>query len=132
MKVVLDTNIFISGIFWQGKCNQILELWKQGKFIVIMSSEIIEEIVNVLKDFKIKMPDEMINEWIKLILRNSEIVEITEKFDISNDIKDNIFIETAVSGNADFIVSQDYHLLNLKEFRNIRIINPEEFLAQFG
>ena len=59
----------------------------------------------------------MIREWIDLIVRNSIIVEQ----------KDNIFIETAVAGNVDYIISQDNHLLKLKEFRGIKIITPEEF-----
>ena len=56
------------------------------------------------------------------------IVEPTEKILIvKDDPKDNIFIETAVGGNVDYIVSQDNHLLKLKEFRGIKIVTPEEF-----
>ena len=70
----------------------------------------------------------MIKEWIDLIVRNSIIVEPKEKIDIvKDDSKDNIFIETAVAGNADYIVTQDNHLLKLKEFGGIKILTPEEF-----
>ena len=90
----------------------------------------ISEIIKVLKDLKIKLPDEMIVEWIDLIVRNSIIVEPREKINIvKDDPKDDIFIETAVAGNVDYIVSQDNHLLKLKEFRGIKIITPEEFNA---
>ena len=61
-------------------------------------------------------------------LLNSIIVEPKEKIAIvKDDPKDDIFIETAVAGNADFIVSQDKDLLKLKEFRGIMIITPEDF-----
>ena len=129
MKVVLDTNIFISGIFWKGSSNRIITNWKEGKFALIASLGTISEITKVLKDFKIRLPDEMIREWIDLIIRNSIIIEPKEKISIiKDDSKDNIFIETAVAGSVDYIVSQDNHLLKLREFRGIKIITPEEFL----
>ena len=92
------------------------------------SLEAVSEIIKVLKDFKIKLSDEMIKEWIDLIVRNSLIVELKEKIAaVKDDPKDNVFIETAVAGNVDYIISQDNHLLKLKEFRGIKIITPEEF-----
>lgn len=128
MKAVLDTNIFISGIFWKGASNKAITNWKEGKFILVTSLEAVSEIIKVLKYFKIKLPDEMIREWIDLIVKNSIIVEPKEKIAIvKDDPKDNIFIEIAVAGNVDYIVSQDSHLLRLKEFRGIKIITPEEF-----
>ena len=91
--------------------------------------EAVSEIIKVLKDFKIKLSDDMIKEWVDLIVRNSIIVEPKEKISIiKDDSKDNIFIETAVAGSVDYIVSQDNHLLKLREFRGIKIITPEEFL----
>ena len=128
MKVVLDTNVFISGIFWKGASNKVILNWKEGKFTLITSLETILEIIKILKDFKTKLPDDLIKEWVDLIVRNSIIVGPKEKMTIvEDDPKDNIFIETAVAGNADYIISQDNHLLKLKEFRGIKIITPEEF-----
>jgi putative PIN family toxin of toxin-antitoxin system len=128
MKVVLDTNVFISGIFWKGSSNKVITSWKEGKFTQVTSLEIISEIIKVLKDFKIRLSDDMIREWADLIVRNSIIVKPKERVSIvKDDPKDNIFVETAVAGNVDYIVSQDNHLLKLKEFRGIKIITPEEF-----
>ena len=132
MKVVIDTNIFISGIFWKGASNKVIINWKEGKFILVTSLEAVSEIIKVLKDFKIRLSDDMIRKWIDLIVRNSIIVEPKERINIvKDDQKDNIFIETAVAGNVDYIISQDSHLLKLKEFRGIKIITPEEFNALF-
>jgi putative PIN family toxin of toxin-antitoxin system len=128
MKVVLDTNIFISGIFWKGSSNKVITSWKERKFALVISLETVSEIIKILQDFKIRLQDEMIKEWVDLIVRNSIIVEPKEKIKIvKDDPKDDIFIETAVAGNVDYIVSQDNHLLKLKEFRGIKIITPEEF-----
>jgi putative PIN family toxin of toxin-antitoxin system len=128
MRVVLDTNIFISGIFWTGCPHKIIESWKGGKFALITSTDIISELVKVLGDFKIRLPDDAIREWADLIVENSEIVEPKERIDaVKDDPDDNMFIEAAVAGNADYIISQDKHLLRLRQFRKIRIITPEEF-----
>jgi len=129
MKVVLDTNIFISGIFWEGDSNKVILAWKDKKFTLVNSQEIIFELIKVLKDFKIRLPEEIINEWIKLISNNSEIVMIENDLNIIvEDLSDNKFIETALVGKADYIITQDNHLLKLKEFEGIRILTPKEFL----
>ena len=128
MKAVLDTNIFISGIFWKGSSNKVILNWREGKFTLVTSLEAVSEIIKVLKDFKIKLSDDVIKEWVDLIVRNSIIVEPKEKIlAVKDDPKDDIFIETAVAGNVDYIISQDNHLLKLKEFRGIKMITPEEF-----
>ena len=97
--------------------------------IVNETQEIIPTIIPAeIKDFKIKLPDEIIKEWVDLMVRNSMIVEPKEKIEaVKDDIKDNIFIEIAIAGKVDYIVSQDNHLLKLKGFRGIKIITPEEF-----
>ena len=129
MKLVLDTNVFISGIFWTGSSNKILELWKEEKFTLITSMDIISEIIGVLNDFKIQLPPQMITEWAELILKNSTVVEPKEKISaVSEDPSDNKFLETAVTGSADFIISQDNHLLKLKEFNSIKLLTPDDFL----
>lgn len=129
MRVVLDTNIFISGIFWKGKCRMILDSWKEEKFVLITSSELISELIKVLNDFKIQMPKSMIKHWIKLIINNSEIVEINERVDIvKSDPKDNMVVETAITGKSDYIITQDNDLLRIKQFRNIKILTPEDFI----
>ena len=121
MKVVLDTNIFISGIFWRGSSNKVILSWRAGKFTLVTSLEAVSEIIKVLKDFKIQLSDDMTKEWIDLIVRNSIIVEPKEKIEIvKDDPKDNIFIEIAVAGNVDYIISQDNHLLKLKDFSQIK------------
>ena len=66
---------------------------------------------------------------IEKIVSISTIIEPTQKLDIvKEDPDDNIILECALEGNVDYIISQDNHLLKLKEFKGIKIINPEEFL----
>ena len=85
--------------------------------------------IKVLRDFKIKLEDELLKYWIDLIVINSEFVSIKNELKIINeDETDNKFIEVAAIGDADYIVTQDKHLLNLKEYKDIKIITPDEFL----
>src|SRR3989344_31482 len=128
MKVVLDTNVFISGIFWSGNyCSQLIDKWKNKEIELVSSIEIIEELVKTLRNFKILMPESMIEEWRNIILNNSIIIKPSTKIDaVKEDPEDNKFIETAVDGKASFIVSQDKHLLNLKEYLGVKIVKHEE------
>ena len=131
MRIVLDTNVFISGIFWEGNyCSKIIDAWRNGRFTLVSSMDIIQELLETLNDFKIKMPEKMIEKWQNIIIENSVIVFPEEKLDIvKNDPKDNKFFEAAVAGKAEYIVSQDKkHILSIKEFNGVKTISPEEFL----
>ena len=130
MRAIIDTNVFVSGIFWEGNfCSQIIDKWKNKKFELVSTMDILEEFVETLKNFKIQMPDKMIEEWKNLIIENSVIIKQKIKLNaIKDDPNDNKFLEAGISGNADLIISQDKHLLKLKEYQGIRIVNPEEAL----
>ncbi len=132
MKVVIDTNVFVSGIFWKGQSNKVLNHWKEGKITTIISTDILSEFIKVMSDFKIQLPEGMIKEWVNLILRNSILVEPKEKLAVvKDDPKDDMFIEAAVAGNVEYIISQNKHLLKLKSFKGIKIVKPEEFNKLF-
>lgn len=134
MKVVLNTNVLVSGTFWTGYSFEILKLVDIKKIILILSKEIITEYNKTIysKEIieKIENKNLIMSEIIKKVIEDAEIVEPAEKLDIiKEDIEDNKILECAVEGDADFIISQDKHLLNLKEYQGIKILTPEEFLA---
>lgn len=123
MRVVLDTNVFLSGIHWTGDSHQVLRAWFTGKFILVSSPEINEELFAQIKDFKIQMESEEISWWETAIIEKSVIVEPKTKLNIVKEDKDDDkFIEAAFEGNCDYIVSQDKHLLKLKEYSGIKIL----------
>jgi uncharacterized protein len=130
MRAVMDTNVFVSGIFWKGNfCSQIIDKWKNKEIELVSSVDILDELVKTLRDFKIQMSDEMIEDWRNLLIENSIIVEPTIKLDvIKDDPDDNKFLEAGVTGKVDFIISQDKHLLKLKEYEGIKILTPEDVL----
>ncbi len=136
MKVVLDTNIVVSGTFWTGVSYKILKLVDESKISMIVSLPILEEYEEILHSEEIlEKTDEYqqarIN-TIQKILTKAVIVNPKEKLDIiKNDPDDNKFLEAAVEGKARYIVSNDKkHLLILKRFRNIPIISSKEFITK--
>jgi len=126
----MDTNVFLSGIFWKGNfSSQIIDLWRNRNVDLISSISIIDELTKNLKSFKIKMDDDIVQEWENMVLENSLLVEPEEEINIvKEDVTDNKFVEAAVTGKADYIITQDNHLLKIKEFRGIKILTPKEFL----
>jgi len=127
--VVLDTNIFVSSVFWEkGNPHKIIEKAIEGKIQVFISQEILEELEKVLKrDFD--ESSDFIEDQINLIKSYTEIIETTHHLDIvKEDPADNIIFECALSCNADFIVSGDNHLLKIKSYNNIKVLNPSDFL----
>ena len=134
MKVVLDTNVLVSGTFWKGDSEKIIDKVENKEVELILSKELIEEYEEVINREEImdktQNKDLILNESVQKIINDSTIVGPTKKFDaVKEDSKDNKVVECAVEGNVDYIISQDNHLLNLKEFNGIKILTPEEFLG---
>jgi|SRR3989344_1078323 len=132
-RIVADTNVLVSATFWNGDSDKIIEKAENKKIELIISKEIIEEFSSVLgyKEIqdKIKNKHLELRRTVEKIVSISTIVEPKEKFNIvKDDPEDNKFIEVAVCGQTDFIVTQDKHLLKLKEFKGIKIVRPNEFL----
>ena len=129
MRAILDTNIFLSGIHWSGASNKVLREWFIGSFVSVSSPQINQELFIQLRDFKIQMEIEEIEWWEDIVLEKSILVIPKRKVNVvKDDPDDNKFIEAALEGKADYIVTQDRHLLNIKEFEGIKMVTPKEFL----
>jgi len=127
-RVVLDTNIVISSALG-GALVLILEKWNDGKFTVIVTSDILSEYFEVLNRPKFKLKQETIDKIARYLYQFSEFVVPEERIQfVEADPKDDKFLEAAIAGKVDFIVSGDNHLLDLKEFQSIPIISGREFI----
>ncbi len=129
-KIVADTNIIVSSIFWSGKPYRIVQKGINHELLIFISKEIINETKVVLKrDFGLE--EQEIEDIIKAIPLFTHLIETNERIDIiKEDRKDNIILECAVAADVNYIVSGDRHLLNLKEFRGIKILNADNFLRK--
>jgi putative PIN family toxin of toxin-antitoxin system len=129
IKVVLDTNIFISGFFWKGIPYKILDAWRHNIFTNYTSLSIVNEIADTFRYFRIRLPEEDIYNLTSLIIEKSVIIkeDWTLNFPV-RDYKDNKFIQCAVGGQVDYILTQDKDLLVLGDSYGFKIIKPDKFI----
>jgi len=129
MKVVLDTNVYISAIIIGGICEKVLEEIRKRDIKILISPDIVNEISKVLKE-KFLWNDLMIGTAIYDILQRAILITPTSKVSVIKEKKeDNLILECALEGEAHFIISGDKkHILPLKQFRKIKIISPKDFL----
>lgn len=130
MKVTLDTNVLISATFWKGNEAKIIEFAEKRKVVLVLSKQILAEYENVLnKKFYNIAKEDQIKETIAKITRLSEIVDPKIKVEIvKDDPADDKIIECAITGNSQFIISGDKHLLKIKKIGMIEIVSAKEFL----
>ena len=128
-KIVIDTNIYISAIFWGGKPREIVDLGRSGQISIFTSSEIEEEIVRKLKT-KFGLSDEETTQILLDFSTFTTPVKTSRRITvIDDDPDDNKFIECAVSSRSIFIVSGDKHLLKLEHYKGIKILKASDFLS---
>jgi putative PIN family toxin of toxin-antitoxin system len=132
MKVVLDTNVLISALFFGGKPRKLLEFWSNGKIQIVYSQEILDEYLAVLEEFRPWPPDSGVQQFLALLsLSGIPVNAVSIEENICRDSKDQMFLEAARSGKASHIVSGDKDLLVLKEYCNIKIATVRELLNSF-
>jgi len=128
MKVVLDTNVIISAFFWKGNERDVLNNCRQKVIWLTISPEILEEIDTVL-DSKFSVPDDKRVDFLRNLIVISRLVFPSTEIDVIKiDSSDNRILECAASGNVDYIISGDKHLLDLKAYGGIEILNAKAFL----
>jgi len=135
VKVVLDTNVLISGLLWEGLPNRILTLIKQGEVTLCLSPEIVEEVEAVIKRDKFKGRvrelETKVGELVSSILAQANIYSTEGTIEaIEEDPDDNMFLSCALYAGAEYIVSGDKHLLDLGFYSGIKIFSPREFLDE--
>lgn len=131
-KVVIDTNVFISGLNFTGKPSEVLELFVKGEIEVYISPFILKELGRILRE-KFEWDERQFQKVLDKIKKKAVIVQPKTKISIIKTKKDdNRILECAVDGSVQYIISGDErHLLPLKNFQGIKILSPAEFLRLF-
>jgi hypothetical protein len=133
---VIDTNLFISGLFGQNTTtSQLQELWIRQEFRLGTSLEIMKEVSRVLQYPKIKErlidDDETVRRFFRLVFRKAVVAKDDFQTDrIVDDPTDNKFLACALEIKADFIVSGDNHILSLKHFHRTQIVDAKAFISK--
>ncbi len=128
IRVVVDTNIVVSGTFWKGPPALVLEAWRKGVFRWLVSPEILQEYHRALGKLANDFPTVPIDPIMEIIKLNCDLVAAKPIRNICKDPDDDKFIAAALTGRADFIVSGDKVLLEVGTYQNIQIMNSPNFL----
>ena len=133
MRVVLDTNVLVSALLFTGVTSELVALWQQGRITVLISREILEEYLRVLAYPKFQLSEGEIKSLLEEeLLPFVQIIKPgTRVRVVKRDPADNKFLECAVAGKADVVISGDKELLAIRHYRQVRIQTPSRFLKAF-
>lgn len=132
-RVVLDTNILVSALLFRGEVSRLAGLWKNGKIVPLISQATFKEFRDVLAYPKFSLTEKEIKTIIEdEILPFFEVVSVQEEISGScRDADDNKFLACAVSAAADYIVSGDKDLCDMRMYKSIKVIKVSDFLKMF-
>jgi uncharacterized protein len=136
-RAVLDTNLFVSGLFATGgTIGKLQDLWKTGAFELAVSEEILQEIKATLQKPYIQkelfLREDEVDEIISLIREKAFVVtqDLYQTDKVAADPDDNKFLACALEAKACYVVSGDNHLLSLKHFHGIQIVDARSFIKR--
>lgn len=131
MKIVCDTNVLISGILFRGHPRRILLLAVQGRLTNCTSPALLGEAEAVLSRPKFGLQSGQVSSILALFRDTFELVHPDQSVStVVGDPADNRVLEAASAAAADVIVSGDHHLLQLKEWKGIRVLSPADFVSE--
>ena len=133
IRVVIDTTIFVSS-FFGGLPRKIIDLWKNGRIVLCLSPEIIEEYLAVLNRLGLEDAQEISN-LTRLFAEgyNSIFTAKTSRLEVvKEDAEDNKFLECAVALDSKIVVSGDKHLTSIRKYIDIDIVSPREFIEHLN
>jgi len=131
VKVVLDTNVLISGIYFGGILGKILEDWGARRFQLLVSTEILQEYLNVAERLADRYTGVGYESILGLIIQNAELVQPSDLPEpVSTDPDDAKFLACALAGDSTTIVSGDSDLINVSGYCGIEVLTPKAFVSE--
>ncbi|MBR6459558.1 MAG: putative toxin-antitoxin system toxin component, PIN family [Actinomycetaceae bacterium] len=131
MRVVVDTNVLISGTFFGGHPSQIVEAAAQGYISVVATPEIITEYVDIAQEMVSRKQGTLRLDAFQTFLSKLELVNQVTPVSVCRDPDDDKFLSCAIDGRALWIVSGDKDLLTIGTYQNIEIVTASEFYERF-
>jgi putative PIN family toxin of toxin-antitoxin system len=132
VRVILDTNVFVSGVFFAGPPYRILEAWRDGELQLVVSQEILEEYQRVGETLAEQFPGINLQPIIDLVTPNAEIFpNQVLPGSVCEDPDDDKFIACAIVSRCKVIVSGDRHLLKVPGFGGIKVMRPRQFIDEY-
>jgi uncharacterized protein len=132
LKVVMDTNVFVSGVFFSGPPYQILQAWQAGDFEIVVSQEILDEYKRVGEILAEERPKVDLNPILTFIVEHAKVYKpVKLKEPICEDPDDDKFFACAIASESKIIISGDKHLLKLSGYEGIEVLKPRDFLDRY-
>src|SRR5687768_16948239 len=119
MRVVIDTNVLVSGIFWKGSPSKVLEKWAKDEIQVVTTLEILREYQETLEELDHSPDKNLARHWLLFVAQNSTIISPKTTVKICRDPDDDKVLNCALSAGAKYIISGDKDLLSLEKFQSI-------------
>jgi len=127
MKVIIDTNAFVSGIIWSGKPAQIVSKWLSDEFELILSAELLAEYVEVIE--RLSKSPQLGSHWQDTLIKKATFVSVKQTVDICRDPDDNFILALGLASRADYLITGDKDILTISDFP-IKIVSPATFLLE--
>ena len=132
MRIVIDTNVVASAIFFGGRPRDLLENLLLQRFEAYASPDIINEYKETIEELCDRYPQRPENIPLTYILSSMKMIQTTTHIEVCRDPDDNKFIECAHDAKCLYIVSGDKDLLSLKSYREIEIVTVSDFLSKYN
>ena len=132
MRIVVDTNVFISGVFFAGTPYEILNAWRHRIVTIVTSPQIHEEYERVSNYLSREFPGVHFQPWLELLAAESILVDppaMPEQ--VCRDLDDDKFLACAIAGNAKIVVSGDKALLDTSGYAGIAVLTPRAFVDRY-
>jgi len=126
VKVVVDTNVLVSGIFWGGNPGMIMDAVINGKCELLVTPAILSEYLRVIDELAGERSSDLLPRWSRFLNESATMIIPLPAPDICSHAADQKFLECAVGGQADYLVSGDTALLAIKETTGISILTPRK------
>ncbi len=129
MRLVVDTNVFISGVFFSGPPFEILDAWKKEKVEIILSEAILEEYCRIGDALKNRYPAVNLDQFLSILISNALIVHSPplDKI-VCSDPDDDKFLACALASQTGLVCSGDKSLLRTSGYKGIKVVTPRAFV----
>jgi len=129
LKVVMDTNVFVSGVFFSGPPYHILQAWQAGEFELVVSQEILDEYRRVGEILGEERPKIDLNPILNFVIEHAKVYKPAKlKGPVCEDPDDDKFFACALASGSKVIVSGDKHLLKVSGYGGIEVLKPRDFV----
>jgi len=131
MRFVLDTNVLMSGLYFGGKPGQIIDWWLETGHEILATEAVLAEYQDVFERLGKRYPTVQAKALLQLVTRRATLVPAVDvPLDACSDVDDLKFLACALSGQSDWLVSGDIHLLAVNGWRGLHVVRPAEFVKE--